>query len=139
MKFKRMIEVETEVTHLVADMGVRYWEDAIVNGEEDDDENPTIPLRDGERWRLKIDLSTGKIDGWPEGVTAQTHYKVCDDGVYSLIGGDGAEVVKKDGYVPDMLAPQDDGYGDYVILDIGQDGVISGWKADLSYFNRDNA
>ena len=138
MKFKRMVEVETEVTHLVADMGVRYWEDAIVNGEEDDDENPTIPLRDGERWRLKIDLSTGKIDGWPECVTAQTHYKVCDDGVYSLIGGDGAEVVKKDGYVPDMLAPQDDGYGDYVILDIGPDGVIAGWEADLSYFNRGN-
>ena len=139
MKFKRMIEVETEVTHFVADMGVRYWEDAIVNGQKEDDKNPTIPLRDGERWRLKIDLSTGTIDGWPEGVTAQTHYKVCDDGIYSLIGSDGAEVAKKDGYVPDMLSPNGRGYGDYVILDIGPDGVIAGWEADLSYFNRGKA
>ena len=135
MKFKQMVEVEAEVTHLIAEMGVRYWEDAEVNGEPEDDENTTIPLRDGDVWRLKIDLATGKIDGWPDGVTAQTYYKVCDDGVYSLIGSDGDEIAKTDGYVPSMLAPNGEGYGDYVILDIGPDGVISGWKADLSYFS----
>lgn len=136
MKFKRMVEVETEVTHLVADLGVRYWEDAEFNGEPDSGEDPKIPLRDGKSWRLKIDLATGKIDGWPAGTTAKTHYKVCDAGTYTLLAADGSEVTTNNGYVPDMLAPNGGGYGDYVILDIGPDGVISGWKADLSYFSR---
>ena len=137
MKFKRLVEVETEVTHLLADMGVRYWEDASVNGNDEDDENPTIPLRICGGWKLKIDLATGQICGWPGGVTAETHYKVCDAGVYSLLDADGAVVASRDGYVPSMLAPNGHGHGDYVILKIDGAGVIEGWKADLSYFNRD--
>lgn len=136
MKFKRLVEVETEVTHLLADMGVRYWEDASVNGSDEDDENPTIPLRSGDRWRLTIDLATGQICNWPGGFAAETYYKVCDDGVYSLLADDGSVVASRGGYVPSMLAPNGHGYGDYVILKIDGAGVIEGWKADLSYFSR---
>ena len=134
MKFTQMKPVETEVTHLLAEMGVRYWENDTVNGSEDSDENPAMPMKRGEMWVLKIDLETGTIEGWPEGVTASTHYKVCDAGVYTLMDADGNAVVRKGGYVPDMLSPSGEGYGDYVIMDIDRDGVIANWRADLSYF-----
>lgn len=137
MKFERTIKQEVEVTTLHASLGVRYWEDASVNGATDDGDEPSMPLvRDG-RWHLLIDLATGRIDGWPRGTTAETHYKVCDDGVYRLLDAAGNEVCKLYGYVPSMLSPGGKGYGDYVIMAIGADGLIEGWEADLSYFSQD--
>ena len=68
---------------------VRYWEDAHVNGMLEDDDNPTIPCRDGKgNWSPLIDLDTGKIIDWPPGNTASTHYKVCDEGRYALLRED---------------------------------------------------
>lgn len=135
MKYTRTIKEEVEVTHLIADMDVRYWEDANVNGENEDDDNPKMPFATKDGWRIVVGLATGVIADWPQGVVASTHYKVCDAGVYSLIGNDGGVVMQKSGYVPDMLAPSGDGYGDYVILDIDATGRISGWNPDMSYFD----
>lgn len=134
MKFKKIVKVDVEVTTLRADMKVRYWEDGEVNGEQDSDECPQMPLRLGDYWVLDIDLETGKIKNWPEGTTASVHYKVCDAGTYSLLDAEGNSVISINEYVPAMLCPKDDGYGDYVIMDIDADGFIDGWKADLEYF-----
>ncbi len=136
MKFSQMVKAETEVTHLIADMAPRYWEDAQVNGVDENDEAPTIPLRDGDAWKLKIDLETGQIAGWPQGTTAETHYKVCDAGIYSLIDANGVVVAKNAGYVPEMLSSDAEGFGDYVILNIDKNGYIHGWKANFDYFIR---
>ena len=124
------------VTHLKAECGVRYWEDGEVNGVQDE-EGVLIPLRQGDVWRIFVNLDTGVIDDWPEGVTAKVHYKVCDAGVYSLIDADGKERAKRDGYVPSMLSPGRDCYGDYVIMEIDGTGKIGNWSADLSYFEGD--
>lgn len=134
MTHKVKVTVEKEVTLLKAETGVRYWEDGEVNGEPDDENNPRMPMCEKGIWRLLIDLSTGEILEWPTGTRASVYYKVCDDGVYSLIDRNGATVIKKDGYVPSMLCPKEDGYGDYVIMDIGPDGKIAGWRVDLGYF-----
>jgi len=128
---------QTPVKLLFAEMQVRYWEDAKVNGEEEDNDAPKIPLRDGEMWSINIDLATGVIAGWPDGVTAETHYKVCDAGVYHAVSEDGSRVASKDGYVPSMLSPGGSGYGDYVIMKIDGSGKIENWSADLSYFETD--
>jgi len=136
MLFMRKIQVETEVKYLFADMEPRYWEDSSVNGKGESGDEPTIPLRDGVRWTLKIDLDTGQICDWPEGTSADTYYKVCDQGVYSLLAENGDVIATRSGYVPDMLSPLEKGYGDYVILNIDGAGRIAGWKADLSYFER---
>lgn len=135
MKFENIVKQEVEVAYLHADMGVRYWEDASVNGVDEGDD-PTIPLAEGDSWRITIELATGRIVNWPTGVTAATHYKVCDAGVYQLLDAQLIEVAKKDGYVPKMLSPGG-GYGDYVIMEIESDGTIKDWKADLSYFAPD--
>lgn len=136
MKFTISKLQDFEVVTLRADMGVRYWEDGEVNGESDDD-GKLIPLRSGDGWKLDIELSTGKIANWPEGTVAKVHYKVADAGIYSLIDSAGQVVAKCDGYVPSMLCPKDNGYGDYVILEIDGAGQIDGWEADLSYFQDD--
>ena len=112
-----------QVTKLKVDAEVRYWEDASVNGIDDED-GTLIPCRVGDAWCPIIDLATGKIEGWPENTIASIHYKVCDAGRYSLLDADGKEVCVKDGYVPDIMAPAGDGGGDYIIMQVGPDGAI---------------
>lgn len=110
------------------DAGVRYWEDAYLNGQEDTDGK--IPLRSGERWKPVIELATGRILNWPEGTEADIHYKVCDDGEYWLLDEFQKRIAKWRGYyVPDdILCVDDNGYGDYIIFKIGANGVIINWQ-----------
>lgn len=128
MQFCTKENVTCDVTHLIVDVEPRYWEDAWVNGVEESNDEPKMPLKADNTWVLEIDLETGRIKDWPEGTTARTHYKICDAGTYSLVGPDGV-VAKNFGYVPGML-----GGGDYLKIEIGPDGVIKNWQADLSYF-----
>lgn len=121
------------VKMLKVEAGVRYWEDGKINGVEDED-GTLIPFRSGDAWRPMIDIDTGMIIEWPAGTTAELHYKVCDEGIYTLIGDDGAEITSKEGYVPAIMSPGGRGYGDYIIMTIGEDGKIAGWNVDLSDF-----
>lgn len=113
---------------LIVEAGVRYWEDATVNGKEDTD-GSLIPLRGGDRWCPIIDIKTGRILDWPEGTTADVHYKICDDGEYWLGDEQGRKMQKwKGSYVPDkLLCVGDEGYGDYIILTVESNGHIRGW------------
>ena len=42
-----------------------------------------------------------------------------------------------DGYVPGIMCPEGDGFGDYVIMEIASDGTIAKWQVDLSEWERD--
>lgn len=137
-EFTIPVKQDVSVKHLLAQMQVCYWEDAKVNGEDESDDTPKMPLKDGDMWNIKIDLSTGMIEGWPQGVTAQTHYKVCDAGIYSLLNAAGEVVVERDWYVPSMLSPSGEGFGDYVIMEIDGAGKIEGWSPDLDFFTEDD-
>ena len=66
---------------------------------------------------------------WPQGTVAEIHYKVCDQGEYWLADSTGVKVAKRKGYyVPDdLLCVGDRGYGDYIIFNVGADGMIAGW------------
>lgn len=120
LKNARYIEVSAEV---------RYWEDAYLNGVEDKEGH--IPLRKGSSWEPVIELATGRVQDWPQGVTANVHYKVCDQGVYWLLDESRTRMAKWKGhYVPDkVLCVGVDGYGDYIIFTIEGDGLIKNWKA----------
>ena len=137
MKTTIKTTLEVEITTLEVRAGVRYWEDATVNGV-DDVEGKLIPFRDGDYWCPVIDIDTGIIKDWPSGTTASIHYKVCDDGRYWLKNDDDACILSiEDDYVPDILFPKESGYGDYIILDVDENGHIDGWRADLSDFGVD--
>lgn len=118
-----------KVAALLVEAEVRYWEDAIINGAEDED-GSLVPFRDGNLWKPVIDLKDGKIHDWPEGTTAHIHYKVCDQGEYWLIDSDGNRLFKWDGYyVPDdFLCHGDQGFGDYIIFHVDANGMIRGWQ-----------
>lgn len=133
MKVKLKIEKEFEVKYLQVKAGARYWEDAIVDGVEDT-EGSLIPCREGDYWCPLIELESGIIKNWEHGKKASVHFKVCDDGEYSLLDLN-KEVVKSiDGYVPDIMSPKESGYGDYIIMDIDENGKISNWRVKLDEF-----
>jgi len=111
---------------------VRYWEDATVNGVEDTG-GTLIPFRVNECWRPVIRLADGMVMDWPQGTTADIHFKVCDAGEYWLMDDQRGRVGKWGGYyVPTEFlchGPNSNGYGDYIIFKVGADGLIDGWKS----------
>ena len=111
--------------YLVVEAKVRYWEDAEVNGVQDTD-GSLIPFREGGVWAPIIDLELGILVDWPEGITADIYYKVCDQGEYWLADESFVPHKKWVGdYVPDaFLCHGDDGYGDYVIMKVDEKGGI---------------
>ncbi len=139
MKVELVKKMTYEVKYLLVKAGARYWEDSDVNGVEDT-EGTLIPFRKGDYWCPKIDMDEGRIVDWPEGMTADIHYKVCDDGKYTLTDAEGNVIAIDKGYVPDFLSPAGDpGYGDYIIMQVDGTGMILEWrkKIDLSMFGDD--
>lgn len=148
MKLTMNKKVDFEAKFLKVDAGVRYWDDAKVNGVKDTDceetaNAPTVPCAEhvGEqnrvlrgsnwRWHPVIDIDAGKIINWKQGVTADIHYKVCDDGIYEVTDANGNVISTLEGYVPDIMCPADEGYGDYIIMYVDEDGIIEGWDKRL--------
>jgi hypothetical protein len=108
--------------------GVRYWEDATINGVEDIDGSLT-PLKNGHCWCPVIHLEDGRVMDWPAGTAASIHFKICDEGEYWLLDEGKQRIAKWGGhYVPDeFMCPGDNGYGDYIIMNINADGEIQKW------------
>lgn len=137
MKIELTVKKEFEVEFLQVSAGVRYWDDGTINGECREDGFDT-PCKDGDRWKPIIKLETGEIVNWDKGNKAEMHYKICDDGLYTLIDDKGEVVKTIDGYVPSLMCPKENGYGDYIIMDIDEDGMIQDWKCDLSDFDNED-
>ncbi len=114
---------------LEVDAEVRYWEDTSVDGKPDAD-GTLIPLRTSKSWAPVIRLADGLVQDWPTGTAARVHYKVCDQGSYWLLDDHRVRIAQWRGnYVPDeFLCQSGDGFGDYIVLDVGADGLIDGWK-----------
>lgn len=106
---------------------VRYFEDGTVNGEEDDNEDPKMPCVNFDYWMPRINIITGQIVNWEKGVMANIHYKVCDECSITIVAGKNVLYDEED-YVPDFLCPDDEGYGDYIIMSIDADGYINNWN-----------
>ena len=121
--------LKNQAVYIEAIAGVRYWEDATVNGQQDTD-GTLIPFRTNEYWCPVIRLSDGCLMDWPAGMTADIHFKVCDDGEYWLLDQFRRRIAKWSGhYVPDSFyCHGDTGYGDYIIFKVGADGRIEGWN-----------
>ena len=119
----------SEPAYIEVSAEVRYWEDASVNGSEDTD-GTLIPFRKGGLWGPTIRLADGAVMDWPQGMTADVHYKVCDAGEYWLLDADRNRLAKWAGfYVPDdFLCHSGTGYGDYIILKIDAEGLIQNWS-----------
>ncbi len=134
MKTIIKIEKEVELKTLIVHAGVRYWEDSEINGEEDI-EGDLVPCRVGDSWKPIIDIDSGAITNWKQGTKAKIHYKICDQCGWELLDEKGNIVLSaEDGYVPKTLCPADDGYGDYIIMSIDENGLIESWEFDIEDF-----
>ena len=151
MKITILKPVDFEAKFLKVDAGVRYWEDAEVNGVRDIDlyeskgaGKPLMPCAvqikdkpeeciysDHYLWRPLIDIETGQIVNWEKGFDANVHYKVCDNFQCEILDADKNVIASYDGYVPSVMCPEDEGYGDYIIMDIDENGFIQGWNKEL--------
>lgn len=137
MKITLKIEKEFDAKFLQVEAGVRYWEDATVNGVTDT-EGDLIPCRVGDDWCPLIELETGRIINWEIGKTADIHYKVCDDGKYILQDDKKEEIKSVQDYVISDLAIGESGYGDYIIMKVDHIGIIEGWRPTLEDFLDDD-
>ncbi len=127
IKSEKVIEVKT----LQVKADVRYWEDAAVNGVEDED-GKLIPCRKGNLWCPTIDFETGQILNWNKGVKADIHFKICDQGSYYLKDGNGETVLAlEEDYVPEAMSPGGNGYGDYIIMNVDENGFIKDWYSTI--------
>ena len=168
MKINRTIKAEQDIRYLRATMGVRYWVDCQYSEDNGNSWNLNFPdtdeasaevmkhipcvvrkdigYRENNYWELLIDLDEGKVVNWKEGFRISTWFKVCDDGEYVFLDENMNEVINitkeyEQYYVPDFLEIGDEGYGDYVYLDIDGDGNIKDFdtmKKEIIMFFMDN-
>lgn len=141
---------EVEVCKIEVSAGVRYWQDSKICGTEDNDcekegNYPLMPCAEyiGEqnsclcannwRWCPVINIDDGRIDNWEIGKTADINYKVCDDFSCDVLDKDGYVVCEYDGYVPQIMCPAENVYGDYIIMHIDANGYIENWNKELIY------
>lgn len=136
MKMNVYIKSEINVKTLHAKVYPRYIEDASVNGYRDSENDPKMPfvkLDDKTKeyfWEVNIDIDKGQIIDWPQKTIASLHYKVCDEGSYSIYDEKDELIGYIDGYVPNIMCPKEQGYGDYLIMDIDENGFIQDWNAE---------
>lgn len=127
---------QIDAKFLVVRAGVQYWEDTLVNGEEEGDiDGKLIPCRVGEYWWPVIDVDSGVIMNWTPGVTAKVCYKICDDGYYSVMNSLGKAVFGvEQRYVPNVLDTSGKyrkGYSKHIIMSIDETGKIAEWNGAL--------
>ena len=127
MKLKIKVEKEVELYIIQVQANVRYWEDSSMNSIKTSEDGEGFPCKEGNNWSPTISIDDGKIINWKKGIKATTHFKVCDLCTYKVIDDSDAIVLHREGYVPDVLCPEDKGYGDYMIMSIDENGYISNW------------
>lgn len=135
MNAKIKVEKEFDLKTLFVKAGVRRWESSEVDGESDTEEGNNIPCKVGELWCPIIDIDSGIIQNWEIGKTADIHYKVADCLGFEIKDANNETILsEEDGYVPNTLCINGEGYGDYLILQIEETGKIKDWKFNLSDF-----
>ena len=135
MKKTNTVKKELDIKTLLVKANVRYWEDSYINGKSDTEKGDNMPCKIGNLWCPEIEIETGVILNWAKGNTANIHYKVADELGYDLKDEKGDVVFSADdGYVPSTLCPKENGYGDYIIMDIDENGQIANWKFNLNDF-----
>lgn len=112
--------------YIKVDAGICYSESAILNGNV---VNGDIQFYEGD-WCPIINLENGHVLNWIVGNTAQIHYKIGDYERYWLLDNSMNIISRwKDYCIPNsFLCVNREGYGDYIIFTINENGYIKDWK-----------
>lgn len=114
---------------------IRYWEDTEINWKEDTEDWDNIPCKIDEKWCPIIDTETWIIENWEKWKIARVHYKVCDECSWELYDNEKLISSLYNNYVPNTLCPWDEGYWDYIIMNIDENWKIEDWFFDEEDFN----
>lgn len=135
MELTIKVEKTVQAKMLIVKSGVRYWEDAEIDGSPSDEDGVLIPCKMGDLWCPEIDIDTGQVMNWNLGTKAAIHFKVCDCCGWEIRDDNGNTILaEEDGYVPSTLCPKGNGYGDYIKMDINEDGLIANWRFKIEDF-----
>lgn len=80
-----------------------------------------------------IDIDSGFIVGYIPQISINIFDKCVDEGTYVLYDEDMNVVAEYEGYVPNILEVNENGYGDYLNFTINEDGSILNWKQHINY------
>jgi len=141
---------DVEISFVKCYLFARYWEDSdiSINGSEFepvDEDGESLPksmlldyspeitsykgFENDKCFYMKINPETGQIVNWEKGYAMHIHWKVVDQGIYDYLDQNENSIKKFDcDYVPNYLAIEDSGYGDYVIMNIDENGFIQNWN-----------
>jgi hypothetical protein len=94
--------------------------------------------KDTGNWReleFTVNLKDHSIIDWKKknGRSGYLFYKVVDAGTYTLLDENDKIIKELNGYVPNHLIPEPDGYGDYIELKVNPEGIITNWSKDDSF------
>lgn len=133
MKAKMNLPVEVEISYIRVNAYIPFWEDAYVNGVADDNDSPTIPCASSCNcyWQPLIEIETGQVLNWQKGVSAETNYKVRDRFKCDFLDEKNETVKSFRGYVPEFMYPGKNGWEDYIMLNINEEGYIERWDKNL--------
>lgn len=132
-KKKNTTTAKPETLHVKAKVR-RYeggWELGIIDGEEDTPDGKNAVCKDGDYFVPIINIKTGQILNWEQGKTAHISYKITDECYWELRDSNNVVISSNEDYVPNTLSPAEEGWGDYMIMNIDKNGFIDKWK-----FNR---
>lgn len=106
------------------------------------EDTPKFPLKDefrvnynnefdpnGNLVRIRVNILTAKVLDWKkEYGYVECFTKAVDTGTYILYDEDMKELDRiEQGYVPNKLIPEHDGYGDYIDMRISTSGYVLNW------------
>ena len=128
MKTEITVKKEVDIKFVDLEVAVRY---------EEEDMPIDFPGREGDLWCARITVDTGMIEGWPEGLEADLHMKICDEGTYRIIDDKGEIIASiENDYVPNSLIPGS--YGDYIEMKIDGTGRITNWPKHPTFEEFEN-
>lgn len=81
--------------------------------------------------KMEINVNDGVVLNWPQGHTGRIYSKPVDSGVYTFTDAGGNTLKQIADYVIDGLDIDSEGWGDYIIMTINEDGKIKNWNKSV--------
>ena len=86
-------------------------------------------VNDEDEIELLINIENGHIENWPDEKTGNfCTVKIVDTGHYELLDVAQRKLRVLDGYVPEFLSIECEGFGDYLEFIVDTKGYIKNWK-----------
>ena len=79
-----------------------------------------------------IDIELGKVVDFKANAEIDIFDKCVDEGTYILYDEDMNPITEYEGYVPNILEVNENGYGDYLNFTINTDGTIKNWGKHIN-------